>query len=260
MISKGDTQKQAVLRNSMIKKKKTRRSIYVSRILSVLKPAMTVLDIGCGTAHIIKELAMNRKSSLQVGLDVSKAMLKVAKENCERFHNIRLVRGDGLNLPFTDQAFDIIITRLSEYSPQEAYRVLKKGGIFFECSLGPEADKEIKEFFPRRIERANFFFPRSLREWKQEVCEHIIESGFIVSSMRDYKEEEYHESEEELMDLIETVPLVENFDRKKDGEKIRELAEKYGSKRGVKTTWHYYILVARKSEDGSKRSFQSHKN
>lgn len=247
VISKGDTQKQAFLRNSMIKKKKTKRSIYVSTVLSVLKPAMKVLDIGCGTAHIIQELAMNRKSSLQVGLDVSKAMLKVAKENCERFHNIRLVAGDGLSLPFPDQAFDIIITRLAEYSPQEAYRVLKRGGNLFEYSLGPEADKEIKEFFPRRIERENFFFPRNLRKWKQEVCEHITEAGFIVSSIRDYKEEECHESEEELMDLIEMVPLVQNFDREKDREKIRELTEKYGSKKRVKTTWHYYILMARKS-------------
>jgi len=46
------------------------------------------------------------------------------------------------------------------------------------------------------------------------------------------------------MDLIEMVPLVRKFDRKKDREKIKELAEKYGSKKGVKITWHYYVLMA----------------
>ena len=49
------------------------------------------------------------------------------------------------------------------------------------------------------------------------------------------------------MDLIEMVPLVRKFDRKKDRGKIEELAKKYGSKKGVKITWHYYILTARKS-------------
>ena len=49
------------------------------------------------------------------------------------------------------------------------------------------------------------------------------------------------------MDLIEMVPLVGSFDRKKDGEKIKELAEMHGSEEGVKITWHYYILKARKS-------------
>jgi len=213
MISKGDTEKQAVLRNSMIKKGKAKRSKYVSRVLSVLKPGMKILDIGCGTAHIIQDMVTNRKTSEHVGLDVSKAMLKLAKENCERFHNIGLVVGDGLILPFPE-IFDIVITRLAEYSPQEAYRVLKKGGIFFECSLGPQSRREIFEFFPERIEIENFFFPNNLNEWKQEVTEPIERAGFIVSEVQDYKENDYYSNEDELMDLIEMVPLVKNFDRK----------------------------------------------
>lgn len=244
VISKGDTEKQAVLRDSMIKKGKTRRSRYVSRILTVLKPAMKILDVGCGTAHIIQELAANRKTSEYIGLDVSKAMLGLAKENCRVSHNIGLVMGDGLILPFRDKAFDVVITKLAEYSPQEAYRVLKRGGVFFECSLGPEADKEIVEFFPERIETENFFFPNNLSEWKQEVAEPVKRTGFIVSEVQDYREDDYYCSEDELMDLIEMVPLVKNFDRKKDRMLVKKLAEKYGEKKGIRITWHYYILVA----------------
>lgn len=244
MISKGDTEKQAVLRNNMIKKSKTKRSRYVSTVLTALKPAMKILDVGCGTAHIIQELAANRKTSEHVGLDVSNAMLKLAKENCERFHNIGLVLGDGLILPFPNETFDIVITRLAEYSPREAYRVLKKGGVFFECSLGPEADKEISEFFPERIETENFFFPNNLNEWKQEVAEPIERIGFVVSEVQDYKENDYYSNEDELMDLIEMVPLVKDFDRKKDRKLVKKLAEKYGEKKGIRITWHYYILMA----------------
>lgn len=244
MISKGDTEKQAVLRDSMIKKSKSRRSSYVSRILTVLKPAMKILDVGCGTAHIIQELAAIRKTSEHVGLDVSEAMLKLAKENCERFRNIGLVLGDGLILPFPDEKFDIVITRLAEYSPQEAHRVLKKGGIFFECSLGPEADKEIVEFFPERIEPENFFFPKNLKEWKQEVTEPIKKTGFTVSEVQDYKEDDYYGSEDELMDLIEMVPLVKDFDRKEDRMLVKRLADKYGDNSGIRITWHYYVLAA----------------
>jgi len=42
------------------------------------------------------------------------------------------------------------------------------------------------------------------------------------------------------------VPLVRDFDRTKDEKKINELVQKYGSSCGVKLTWHYYILTARK--------------
>lgn len=246
MLSKGDTERQAVLRDSMIKKDNIKRSRYVSRILTVLKPAMKILDVGCGTAHIIRELASNRKTSEHVGLDVSKAMLKVAKENCDGFHNVGLVLGDGLSLPFKDETFDMVITRLAEYSPQEAYQTLERGGVFFECSLGPKADKEIAEFFPERIEPENFFFPNNLREWKQEVTEPIEKTGFIVCDVQDYEENDYYSSEDELMDLIEVVPLVKDFDRKKDRALVKSLADKYGGNRGIRITWHYYILVARR--------------
>lgn len=70
--------------------------------------------------------------------------------------------------------------------------------------------------------------------------------GFIVESIEDYREKEYYSSEEELMDLIEMVPLVKDFNRKKDRERISELAEKYKEKNGIKITWHYYIMEARR--------------
>jgi len=246
LLSLGDSERQALLRNQMIKKKTSERSIYVSKILSVLKPQMKVLDIGCGTAHIVQELATGNESSLFIGLDVSLAMLKIADDNTTNLHNIGLIEGDGQRLPFSDYSFDIVMTKLANYSPQEAYRVLRKQGYFFEYSLGPEADGEIKEFFLERIEKENFFFPKNLKKWKQEVCEDALEAGFVVSSIEDFKEYEHYENEGELMDLIEMVPLVKNFDREKDGEKISELVEKYGDEEGVKITWHYYIMIARK--------------
>jgi hypothetical protein len=48
------------------------------------------------------------------------------------------------------------------------------------------------------------------------------------------------------MDLIEMVPLVKNFERKTDRQIIRRLVKKYGTERGIQTTWHYFILKAKK--------------
>jgi ubiquinone/menaquinone biosynthesis C-methylase UbiE len=246
-LSLGDSERQAFLRDQMIKKKTSERNIFVSKILSILKPQMKVLDVGCGTAHIIRKLAKSNGSSLFIGLDVSLAMLEIAYGNTTNLHNIGLVKGDGRRLPFHNCSFDVVITKLADYSPHETYRVLRRHGHFLEYGLGPEADREIKEFFPERIEKENFFFPTNLKKWKQEVCEDIIESGFGVSSIEDFKGYEHCENERELMDLIEMVPLVKKFDRAKDREKITELVEKYGDEEGVKITWHHYIMMARKS-------------
>ena len=96
MNFKGDTEGQAILRDQMIKKvKKTERDKYSSKILSVLRPRMNLLDIGCGTAHIISELASSCKTVTFVGLDISPAMLKVANVNAMESRNVVLVEGDG---------------------------------------------------------------------------------------------------------------------------------------------------------------------
>jgi ubiquinone/menaquinone biosynthesis C-methylase UbiE len=244
---KGDTEKQAILRDRMIKRsKKRKRSNYVLKIIPALKPGMRLLDIGCGTAHIIRELAMDFRNAVLVGLDVSPAMLKIALQNTIELSNVALVEGDGLRLPFPSSVFDVAITRLAEYSTIEVYRILKKGGMFFEYGLGPEANKEIVEFFPDRIDRESFFFPRNLEEWKEETCGSIRDAGFSIVNIEDFKEDEYHRSEDSLMDLIEMVPLVVNFERKKDRRIVEELATKYETRKGIKITWHYYVLEARK--------------
>ena len=107
-------------------------------------------------------------------------------------------------------------------------------------------DKEIKEFFPDRIEEENFFFPEDLSEWKQEVCKPVVEAGFTVNSIDEYKEKDLYTDTATLMDIIEMVPLVTDFDREQDKHTIEELADKYREEEGFSTTWHYYIIVAQK--------------
>lgn len=91
-------------------------------------------------------------------------MLGIAKSNTHGSPNIMLIESDGLRLPFQTCSFDIVISRLAEYSLQEVYRILKKSGFLFEYGLGPEANRESIEFFPRRIVKENFFFPDNIKE------------------------------------------------------------------------------------------------
>jgi ubiquinone/menaquinone biosynthesis C-methylase UbiE len=173
-------------------------------------------------------------------------MLSIAHNATKDFNNIELVEADGQILPFNNNSFNIVLNKLASYSIEEVYRVLKRNGYFFEYGLGPEADREIKEFFQERIEKENFFSSQNMKEWKQEVIKEVVDAGLVVSGIEVFKEYSIYENDVELMDLIEMVPLVRDFDRQKDRKRIRELAEKYGDEEGVKITWHYYVLMARK--------------
>jgi SAM-dependent methyltransferase len=195
---------------------------------------------------------MHERNSSLGGVDVSATMLKIARSNVRLLENIALVEADGLKLPFHDGVIGIVITRLAKYSINEAYRVLGDGGFFFKYGLGPDADKEIVEFFPDRVERDNFFFPKSPEGWRKEVCQDIVDAYFTILDIKDYVENDYYKDEDELMGLIEMVPLVKEFDRIKDRRTVHELAEKYRERQGIKITWHYYIVVARKTREIAK--------
>ncbi|MHA2433927.1 MAG: hypothetical protein ACXADO_11915, partial [Candidatus Thorarchaeota archaeon] len=59
-------------------------------------------------------------------------------------------------------------------------------------------------------------------------------------------ETELYQSTTELKDLIEMVPLVQDFDRKRDAARIDDLKRRHGAKNGIPITWHYYIMEAKR--------------
>ena len=91
-----------------------------------------VLDFGCGNGILIKDLT--QKFNFVVGLDVSFDMVKNIRSKFNR--KIKIVVGDGLNLPFVPETFDAVVCRGSLHHlsslPQaliEIRRCLKKNGI-----------------------------------------------------------------------------------------------------------------------------------
>jgi demethylmenaquinone methyltransferase/2-methoxy-6-polyprenyl-1,4-benzoquinol methylase len=73
----------------------------LTRTLAALPPART-LDIACGTGFLTQHLRGEITA-----LDQSDRMLAIARE---RVHAATFIRGDALELPFADQAFDRVFT------------------------------------------------------------------------------------------------------------------------------------------------------
>lgn len=66
----------------------------------------TVLDVGCGSGLFFKHVSP--KVANVVGIDISKALLRQAKETAKAFGKVDLVQADADNLPFKDRDFDVI--------------------------------------------------------------------------------------------------------------------------------------------------------
>ena len=99
----------------------------------------TALDLCCGTCDwtIALSKAVGPEGRV-IGLDFSKNMLKIGKEKLEkeRLHNVELVHGNAMELPFPDNSFDYVtigfgLRNVSDYLQvlKEMYRVVKPGGM-----------------------------------------------------------------------------------------------------------------------------------
>jgi ubiquinone/menaquinone biosynthesis C-methylase UbiE len=94
-----------------------------------------LLDVACGPGVVTAALAPEARSV--TAFDATEAMLEKAKARCakEGLGNVAFRSGDAENLPFTDAAFDGVVTRLAIHhfaNPQRAldemFRVVRPGG------------------------------------------------------------------------------------------------------------------------------------
>lgn len=103
-----------------------------------LKEGETVLDLGC-EAGFDAFLAARRvgRSGKVIGVDMTEAMIKKAKENAQNngLENVEFILGEIEDLPLADNSVDVIISNcVINLSPAkqkvfaEAKRVLKSGG------------------------------------------------------------------------------------------------------------------------------------
>jgi len=144
----------------------------------------SVLDNGCGTGELLKELLPH--CNLPVGLDISKAMIKTAKDSIGEGKDIIWVVSPGESLPFADNIFDVICFRgaLHHMSDEisalkEAYRVLKKNGLVM---LSEPNDDSTLLRLPRKIlNRRMARFGKDHKAFKsKKLLKSMEEIGFSI--------------------------------------------------------------------------------
>jgi ubiquinone/menaquinone biosynthesis C-methylase UbiE len=116
--------------------------------LDPLDPSMVVLDVACGAAHVA-ELAAPHVRQV-VGVDLTPALLQLGAGRLRdaRIDNILLQEGNAASLPFVDDSFDLVYSRLAFHhmadpaaSIAEMKRVCRPGGrVVVEDLVAPAHD------------------------------------------------------------------------------------------------------------------------
>jgi len=109
-------------------------SLLVNKFLSSVKPGGTILDVGCGTGHILAY--MEQQGFDVIGVDTSDGMLA---EAANRIEVSKLFHMDAQQLQFPDNTFDGLISRFVLQHIQgdiaqpfgEFYRVVRNGSLLY---------------------------------------------------------------------------------------------------------------------------------
>lgn len=118
-------------------------------------PFNKVLDLGCGTGVILKEISSINSDVELFGLDLSENMIAKATQRLGTTANLSV--GDAENLPYADNTFDLVccVESFHHYpNPKKALseinRVLKNGGLFLLCDTWTRSPiRQILNFFIR---------------------------------------------------------------------------------------------------------------
>ncbi|MDF1684566.1 MAG: malonyl-ACP O-methyltransferase BioC [Legionellaceae bacterium] len=110
-----------------------------------------VLDLGCGTGLLTKQLKKYYPKAIVVGVDIAHAMLREAQSNQSWRAHPEWLRANMQNLPFANGLFDLVFSNQvfhwsSDYPAliREVNRVMNPGGCLMFSTLGPDTFKELR--------------------------------------------------------------------------------------------------------------------
>jgi ubiquinone/menaquinone biosynthesis C-methylase UbiE len=114
-------------------RQKEMRDAYLSRL--ALPKSAKILEAGCGTGAVARDLAKRFTPCDVVGLDPSPVFLAKARELAATIANLRFDEGDARELPYETASFDAIVSHTclchvpdSAKALQQTFRVLRPGG------------------------------------------------------------------------------------------------------------------------------------
>ncbi len=208
----------------------------------------TVLDLGTGDGKWLVQTVAPHVSRA-IGIDTGLARLTKAGR-------LRIVTGlagaefvlaDAGNIPLPDESVDVAVSRRGPLTADdrffsEACRVLRRGGLVLEITIGEQNMREVDEVFGRgqmvEDRKAGPRPPALELMYKSHRL-----APFIAEDLLTY---EYFPGRDSLEYRLLTAPVLEDFDPVSEAALLDEVVARNSTERGIRITFHRLILAAKK--------------
>jgi hypothetical protein len=148
---------------------------------------------------------------------------------------------DPANIPFADEAFDLIINRHGDFDAKELHRLLHNNGVFITEQVGSDNDRDLVEMVLPETEKP---FPH-LNLTEQRKC--FERAGFqILSAAEAYRPIKFYD----VGAFVWFAHVIEwefpDFSVDKCFEHLLKMQEMIDKEGKIEGTIHRYLIVARK--------------
>ena len=208
------------------------------------------LDLGTGGGE--KVLKYYPEVGKIYATDFSGEMIKTANENKKMYpnRNIDFLQMDNLNMTFPDKMFDLISARHTVIDAKQIYKTLKDDGILIIEGVDQKDCWELKEIFGRG-QAFKDKTPISKIDFNN-----LKDAGFEEIELIEISEDEYYETEEDLLALLLKTPILDDFSEednvsfthRKEIEKdlFNKYTNEYKTEKGILLKRVLYGIVAKK--------------
>ena len=208
------------------------------------------LDLGTGGGE--KVLKNYPDVEMLIATDFSEEMIKTAKENAKKYPNkkVKFTKMNNLEMNFPKETFDLISARHTIINAKQIYDCLVPGGTIVIRGVDKRDCWEIKELFGRG-QAYNDEIAISEKDYQD-----LKEAGFKNVEKVKILQNEYYETEDDLMALLLKTPILDDFSeisgkgviRRKIVEQdlFNEYVRKYKTEKGILLKRVLYGIVAKK--------------
>ena len=212
--------------------------IFKKTLLAAGGENVRLLDIGCGPGKYA-EMVTPAYSEV-VGLDLSANSIAYGLKH-RKAPNLKFILGDSRKLPFENETFEVVSTRLSPHDLSEMMRVLKSGGFAISMRVGETDALELRRLFGQAglVKKIDGYIARA-EPHSQHLVEQWKESGFVRVESTEHEYDMYLETATDLAKYLSRVPIIPEFDMEnsKHMQKLQEYAMQNTDQKSGATILH----------------------
>ena len=208
------------------------------------------LDLGTGGGE--KVLKNYPEVGMLIATDFSEEMIKTAKENAKKYPNkrVKFAKMNNLEMNFPKETFDLISARHTIIDAKQIYNCLAKGRTVVIRGVDKRDCWEITELFGRG-QAYNDEIAISEKDYQD-----LVEAGFKNVEKVKILQNEYYETEDDLMALLLKTPILDDFSEISGKESVHrnvveqdlfnEYVRRYKTEKGILLKRVLYGIVAKK--------------